>query len=161
MAMRIVNRSQQVYVDQSLIDGLKKRESELASIIIDGTSHMAADLIAILEARIAAASKAITTRATWLAAVQTDEDERARAKRAVSGLKQVLQIAYGGSLDALADFGVAPRKPRPITPETAVAKAKATRAARQTMGKKQKQKITGATAQSATENPTPVVEIPR
>src|ERR1017187_7751811 len=156
MAMRIVNRSQQVYVDQSLIDGLKKRESELASIIIDGTSHMAADLIAILEARIAAASKAITTRATWLAAVQTDEDERARAKRAVSGLKQVLQIAYGGSLDALADFGVAPRKPRPITPETAVAavaKAKATRAARQTMGKKQKQKITGATAQSATENP--------
>ena len=123
---------------------------------------MAADLIAILEARIAAASKATTTRATWLAAVQTDEDERARAKRAVSGLKQILQIAYGGSLDALADFGLAPRKPRPITPETAVAavaKAKATRAARHTMGKKQK--ITGATAQSATENPTPVVEIPR
>jgi hypothetical protein len=46
-------------------------------------------------------------------------------------------------VDALATFGLTPRKPRVVSPEArvaAAAKAKATRAARHTMGKKQKKR---------------------
>jgi hypothetical protein len=59
----------------------------------------------------------------------------------------------GGSIDTLADFGLKPRKTRtPRTPEqkaASVAKSLATRAARHTMGSKQKAKVTGAAPHAA------------
>jgi hypothetical protein len=58
---------------------------------------------------------------------------------------------FAGQIEALGDFGLTARKPRaPVAPAAkavSVEKAKATRAARHTMGSKQKAKITG-------ENPT-------
>ena len=53
---------------------------------------------------------------------------------------------FAGLFDTLADFGLSPRKVAVVSPEArvaAVAKTKATRAARHTMGAKQKKAIQG------------------
>ena len=66
----------------------------------------------------------------------------------VHAFETVVRGMFGNFADALADFGLAPRKARsPMTAEkkaVAVAKRKATRAARGTMGKNQKKGVKGA-----------------
>jgi hypothetical protein len=152
-----VNRSQQQAGDQSLIDGLQKHASTLSSLTFGGTSNPTAAIIAVLQARIASANTVLPARATWQATVQADRDELAKTQAFVSGLRQALQLAYAGSIDTLADFGLKPRRhPAPRTPEqkaAAVAKAKATRAARHTMGSKQKAKVKGTVAPTAPATP--------
>jgi hypothetical protein len=62
-------------------------------------------------------------------------------------VRQTLLLAFDGKLDTLADFGLTARAVPVRTPEqrtAAAAKAKATRAARHTMGSKQKAAIKGA-----------------
>ncbi|MDP9001320.1 MAG: hypothetical protein M3O46_14560, partial [Myxococcota bacterium] len=141
------NRSQQQTDDQSLIDGLKKHEQTLPSLTIAGTSLKTADLIGILQARIDARSAAVSSRASWQTDVKADRDERAKTKTLVSGLRQALQVVFAGSIDGLADFGLKPRKQRvvrtPAQKAAATAKALATRAARHTMGTKQKALVKG------------------
>jgi len=147
------NRTQVQTGDQKLIDGLKKHAPALSSLFIGGASLQTADVIAILQARIDAATAAVSTRATWQTNVKADHDERAKTKTFVSGLRQALQVAFAGQIDALADFGLKPRKVRVTTPEEkteAAAKAKATRAARHTMGPKQKAQIKGTVPAPAT-----------
>jgi hypothetical protein len=147
-----INRSQQQDADQKLIDGLNKHGSGIPSLMIGGTSHTTAAIVAVLQERIDSAKTAVAGRASWQTMVKADRDERAKTKAFVSGLRQALQVAFAGSIDTLADFGLKPRKARaPRTPEqkaAAAAKAKATRAARHTMGSKQKAKVKGAAPQA-------------
>jgi hypothetical protein len=152
-----VNRSQQQDADQKLIDGINKHSQTIPSLVFGGTSNPTTAIIAVLQARIATANAALSTRATWQSAVKADLDERAKTKTYVSGLRQALQLAFAGSIDGLADFGLKPRKQRAVrTPEekaAAVAKAKATRAARHTMGAKQKAKVKGTAPQAVPATP--------
>ena len=80
-------------------------------------------------------------RAAWQAAVQAAKDERTKTKALVAGLRQALLTAFAATPDTLADFGLTPRK-KPVvkaqTKATAATKAKATRKALGTKGKKQK-----------------------
>ena len=146
MATRIVSRNAQQTADQTMIDGLKKHEPTLSSLVIGGTSYKTSDLIGILQTRIDARNSVVSSRATWQANVKADHDERAQTKTLVSGLRQALLVAFAGQIDALADFGLKPRKTRVVTPEektAAAAKAKATRKARNTLGSKQKKGVKG------------------
>jgi hypothetical protein len=146
------NRLNRQAADQKLADGLAKHRQALAALMIGGASHTVDDILAILQTRLAAAVAAESTRATWQTAVKADRDERAKTKTFVSGLRQALQVAFTGSIDALADFGLAPRKQRVVTPEkkaAAAAKAKATRIARHTVGPKKKLAIKGTVPQAA------------
>jgi len=141
------NRTDQMLADQRLIDGFTRHAATVTSVVIDGVVMSSTDIIAMLQARIAASQTATTARATWQAAVIDDEAEHARTRTATSGLRQAMMVAFGKQLDTLADFGLAPRKVRVQTPDqkmAATAKAKATRAARHTLGKVQKSRITGA-----------------
>jgi hypothetical protein len=152
-----INRNQQQDADQKMIDGLTKHSQSVPSLIIASTTHPTPAIIAVLQARIDAAKATVSTRATWQTTVQADRDERAKTKGFVSGLRQAVQVAFVGSIDTLADFGLKPRKtPTPRTPEekaAAVAKSRATRAARHTMGAKQKAKVTGAEPLAVTATP--------
>jgi hypothetical protein len=144
------NRLEQNAADQKLIDGLQKHAATITSLVIAGATMVSKDIIDTLQTRIDLSIAAQTARATWLAAVAADEAERAKTKTFASGLRQALLVAFAGQIDVLADFGLSPRKAAVISPEEKVAraeKAKATRAARHTMGKVAKLKITG-------ENPT-------
>ncbi|MGO9838035.1 MAG: hypothetical protein ACLP1X_27960 [Polyangiaceae bacterium] len=156
MATRKISRHRHQLADKSLLDGLNKHGQSLPPLLIGGRPLQATDLIAMLQGRIDAAGAAEATKASWLTAVKADYDERAKTRTAVSGLRQALHIAFDGSIDVLADFGLAPRKVAVMTPEqktAATAKAKATRAARHTMGKRQKAEITGTASEVVTATP--------
>jgi hypothetical protein len=142
-----INRIDQKVSDQNLSDGLKKHQSTLASFAIAGTSSTVADVLAVLDARTATENAVEAARAVWQTKVQASRDERAKTRALVSGVRQQLQLTFAGAIDTLADFGLKPRKqPAPRTPEQkalATAKAKATRAARHTMGSVQKKGVKG------------------
>ena len=106
-----------------------------------------ADLQSKLQLRIDQAKAVEAARATWQNAVKADREARTQAKTFVSSLKQTVLAAFVGQIDALADFGLSPRKAAVVSADAKVAaalKAKATRAARHTMGPKQKAGIKGA-----------------
>jgi hypothetical protein len=156
------NRNKRQSADQKLIDGLTKHSQTVPPLLIGGRPLKTNDLIAILQERLAAAHAAEAMRAAWLTAVQADHDENEKTKATIAGLRRAIDVAFSGQIDTLSDFGLTPRKVRVMTPEqmsAATAKAKATRAARHTMGKRQKQSIKGAApvtaTATATATPTP------
>lgn len=158
------SRAKQLAMLQKLSEGLKKHQQTLSSLVIEGKAFTTPELIAAVQARLDSANAVLSTRATWQNTVKTDRDEQAKTKGFVSGLRQALLVAFAGSIDTLADFGLVGRKPRVISPEKKLAaaqKAKATRAARHTLGKKQKAAIKGTAPQAApatspsTASPTP------
>ena len=134
-------RNQQQAALQQMISGLEKHAQDLGSLIIAGTTYSTADLQTTLQARLDALTSALSKKAEWQAAIKADHAERDSTKVFLAGLRQALLVVFAGSVDKLADFGLVGRKLADITPQQRVAaaqKAKATRAARHTMGKKQK-----------------------
>ncbi len=154
-----LNTIEQQAADRNLIDGLTKNSQILSSFNLGGTSVQSSEIISALQARIAAANTVQSTRAAWQTAVKANANERASTKALILSVTQAVQLMYGGSIDKLAEFGLKPRKTRTaLTPEqklAAAAKAKATRAARHTMGSKQKKSVKGTvTAIVAPTSPT-------
>jgi len=143
----------QLAADQALIDGLVQHAATLVTLLVAGSTVPTSALVTVLQARIAAIKLTLTTKATFMAAVAAAHGEIANTAALVSGARQALKIAFAGQIETLGDFGLKPPKAR--TPRTteqkaaAKAKGKATRAARHTMGPKEKAKITGATAAAA------------
>ncbi len=142
-----INRAQSQAADASLSTGLVKHEPTLSSFTIAGATVKTTDIVTTLQTRQDSAKTVESTRAIWQAAVAADRSLRAQSNPTVSGVKQALHVMFAGSPDTLADFGLTPRKPHVVTPEVkvaAAARAKATRAARHTMGVQQKAGIKGA-----------------
>jgi hypothetical protein len=150
--------------NQALIDGLTKHAATLTSFSIGGTTVKATDVIAALQANNAAMSAISPAKAAWQVAVQAARNQIAKNAAMVSGVKQALKVMFAGQIDVLADFGEKPRKtPAPRTPQqkaASAAKAKATRAARNTMGSVQKKavkgNVTGVTVTPVTAPPAAV-----
>jgi prophage tail gpP-like protein len=152
MSSKITTRNGQQTADQNLIVGLQKHEQTLPSLVIGGTTYKAADIITVVQTLVNSAQAVSSSRATWQANLLADESARAKNKTFMSGLRQSLLVAFGSSVDVLADFGLKPHKVRAVVPPeekaAAAAKARATRAARHTLGKKQKAQIKGTVAAS-------------
>ncbi len=150
------SRNDKVAADQSLLDGINKHSATMPAIIVGGAAVPLKDITSTLQARIEAAKNVTPAKAPWQAAVQADRDQRASSKTLVTVLRQTLVLFFAGQVETLADFGLTGRKPTAVTPETrvaAAAKARATREARHTMGKKQKAKIKGTVPAAAPEVP--------
>jgi hypothetical protein len=143
------NRTEETVALQKLHDGLVKHGQAIPSLVIAGVPVTTADAEARLQARIDAGKAVQATRGTWQNAVKLDKDGQLQSKSFLSGLKQTLLVVFAGQIDVLTDFGLTPRKPAVVSPEkkaAAVAKAKATREMRHTMGPKQKAQIKAPTA---------------
>jgi hypothetical protein len=105
-------------------------------------------------------SSYIRPLANWHATVLADRALRTSVTRVLRGLREHLLNVFGDTSPALADFGLAPPKKPLTTPEKKAAaadKMRATRAARHTMGKKQKKAIKGVVPATAPEAPPPAV----
>jgi hypothetical protein len=141
------NRIDQNAADQKLADGLTQNAATIPSLVVGGVTVSNKDIVTTLQARIAARERSASTRATWRAAVQAERDQSDGSRTLVFGVKEALKVMYAGQIEALGGFGLIARKPRtPPSPEqkaAAVKKAEATRAARHTMGARQRAKITG------------------
>jgi hypothetical protein len=144
------NRVKQLAANQTFINGLTKHADKLSALTVGGAPVKVADVVAALKAEIAAENAVAPAKATWEATVQAAKDQRAKTKTALTGVKQSLQLMFAGQVETLGDFGLKPRKqPAPRTPQqkaASVAKAKATRQARHTMGSVQKKAVQGDVA---------------
>ena len=104
-----------------------------------------------------------SARAAWQTAVQADRALEDKTKPFVAALRGSLLASFAGNIDALAKFGLLPRQKPVTTPEVkvaAAAKAKATRAARHTMGPKEKAKIKGTVTPTAPATSSPTAPAP-
>jgi hypothetical protein len=131
-----------------MIQGLAKHYATVGSLTIEGATYTPAQLETSLQKLIALRKGVDDAKAAAKARIA---DERAQApslRNLMVALATVVKGAFGTSPDVLADFGLAPKKARtPLTVEqkaTVAAKRKATRAARHTMGTKQRKQVKGA-----------------
>jgi hypothetical protein len=137
----------------AVVDSCTKRLNALtayvdakAQIAIGGKKLKASQVVAIYQSCLDSRAALATKRAETKAAMATRSSAETARKSADGALKAWVVNEFGeGSPQAL-DFGFAPPKKATRTVESkvnAVALAKATRAARHTMGKKQKSLIKG------------------
>ncbi len=132
--------------DQKMAAGLRSELSTVGQLPI-GKSTMTPEAIAqVFDERVAATLAVQAAAAAYRTAVKANRDTRARTATFVNAARQIVTGMFVESPDALAKFGLAPRRTgkRSTTATTiAVLKNKATREARHTLGKRQKEKIKG------------------
>jgi len=144
--------------DQKLIDGVSKFLSTFGSLPVDSQMMTAADIVKVLQARLSAGQAVQTAQAARDAAVKADRDERAKTATFVSSLRRLVEAMFAQSPDTLAAFGLTARRAAKKTvaiKATAVAKSKATRKARNTLGRKQKAKVKGTAPAAPPTPPSP------
>jgi hypothetical protein len=142
-----INRATTQARDGQILAGIQKDLRDVPSLRLAGQTYTIAELTRFFEGRIEATMRVAALRAQWIAASAEYEALDVQASKMARSLRDYLVNEHGESASLLADFGfVPPRKAPPRTPEENVsraAKAAATRAARHTMGKKQKAAIKG------------------
>ena len=145
------NRVTQQAADQKLADGFTKHGSLIGPLLIDGKQLTPADIIQVIQARTQASKAVDAGKAAWQNVVKANKNELASTRVFLTRVRQALLVMFASSIDTLADFGLTPRKqraPKPPVKVAAAVKAKATRAARGTKGKKQKAQIKGTAPQA-------------
>jgi hypothetical protein len=163
------NHIQQQAADQSLADGLTKNASRIPSLLIDGRSYTVAEVVQIVMGRVSASKAVDANHGLWLNAVKANKAQRAATRVFMTQLRQALQVMFASAVDILGDMGLTPRKQPQVkvaVKAEAALKAKATRTARGTKGKRQKAAIKGtvptppATATPPVAAPTPPAPSP-
>src|SRR5262249_16347650 len=134
--------------DEKLAAGIAKFVDPAQTFVIAGKTYTIAQVLAALQERIDKAKSVPVAKATWLALLRALQAEYDQSKPFVAAIRQAMRIMFAASPDALTEMGVGPRKTRRILPVTdkalAIQKSKATRVARHTMGKRQREAITGS-----------------
>jgi hypothetical protein len=140
-------KSKQASLAESLIAGTKKHLSTASSLAFGGNTYTPAEVGASLQTL--ADLRAAVSDAKAVTKAKVDA-ERAQAPPLLGHMAEYVafvRATFGNKPDVLADFGLDPKKARkPPTAEqsaAATAKRSATRAARHTMGSKQKRKVKG------------------
>jgi hypothetical protein len=134
---------------RKVLAGMGKHLQNTTALTIAQVVHPVADLVARIHEDIAASDTTDQSKAVWQTDVQAERTKHKEVNPLLRGIKQYVLLTWGDSKEAsstLEDFGYAPRKPRTVTPEAkvkAAAKAKATRAARHTVGPKKRLQIKG------------------
>jgi hypothetical protein len=131
----------------TLIAGIQKRLAT-AQFPVAGSTLTAAQVIAELQQLVALRDAVNAARAVTTAKVALETAQAPALRAFMSAIVQFVRTAFGTQADALADFGLPPKKVRaPLTVEqkaAAAAKREATREARGTKSAKAKKGIKGA-----------------
>jgi len=128
------------------LQALKSYVEPKAQIAIDGVVHKASDVIEIYQTCLDTRAALATKRAETKAAISDRANAESTRRTADRALKAWVANQFGVASQQAIDFGFPPPKTATRTADSkalAVQKAKATRAARHTMGKKQKAQIKG------------------
>jgi hypothetical protein len=130
-----------------MIVGIKKHYANVASLTVAGVSHTPAEITASLQTFVDLRQSVNDARAALRSKVAAESAQSPALRSFMSALVTVVKGTLGPSPDVLADFGLVPNKVRtPLTIEqkaAAAAKRKSTRAARRTMGPKQRSEVKG------------------
>jgi hypothetical protein len=144
------------------IQGVGKHLSGVTSLTLLGASHTPASLKAVFQADIDATNAAEAGHTQWKQQVATQKATRANTRAVGKALKSYLLGTFGpAAVGVLEDFGfTAPKSPGKKTVAAkaeSLVKAKATRTARHTMGKKQRKTVKGTAAVSPSVGSAPAV----
>ena len=129
-----------------LIAGTNKRLASTTQVLIAGSSFMPAQVIERLQAIVNLRSDVDVAKASTKAKLATEKADMPALRAFMDAFVTFVKAAFSSQPDALADFGLHPKARTPLTVEqktAAAAKRKATRAARNTMGSKQKKSVKG------------------
>jgi hypothetical protein len=138
------------------IAGIQLYFKAMKTIILGGTSYTPGAVVTLLQATATAIAQASNSKAAYLEAVQAMRNQIAASTPVLRYLKTFVVTQFGDTQDSaqkLETFGYSPVKPRSKNVQVKAAAAEkgvATRKARNTMGPKQKAKITGASTPQPT-----------
>ena len=141
-----ITRLESETADQKMVAGMQQFLSTLATMTVGSQSLAPADIIKVLQDRIASSQAVPTATAARTAAIKADRDRHEQTAPLVKALRQLVLGMFSESPDTLAVFGLRPVKtgsPTVATKAAAIKKNLATRKARHTMGKVQKKDIKG------------------
>ncbi len=156
-------RNARIAADQAMINGVQKFLAKIATLPVGATPMKPTDIVATLQERIDKATAAQTADAALTAAVKADRDEQASTKGFLRALRRIVLGMFEEAPDTLAVFGVKAPKARTVkvaTKAAAVAKNKATRTARGTVGPKKKLAIKGTVPAENGVAPAPAAPAP-
>jgi hypothetical protein len=143
---------------QALIASINSKLAGVDPFKLSRETISRADLLAKVQTRLDAAVATKTSRQSMHNAVAAERIVEAQFKPLRAALRSYLIAAYGPSAPELQEFGfVQNRRPNKsvASKATALVKAKATRSARGTKGKKQKAAIKGTPTASPAVSPSP------
>jgi hypothetical protein len=159
MTTKVKTRDGQLSADQKLIDGTEKFLAKYPELPVGSQNMATTDIVKVFQGRIGTSKAVLTADAARTAAIKADRDERQKTSAFVQAFRRMVLGMFLQSPDTLATFGL--KAPKAVkkdveTKSTAVAKSKATRKARNTMGTKQKKTVKG-TVPAAKSGPDPKV----
>lgn len=153
--------------EQKAISGIDKHFGNATSVTMRGSAYTPAEMKSLLLSHIASVGAADSSKSAWQKAVLSERSARTQAVALLRALKAYLLGTYGpAEVGVLADFGFSAPKPRKVAAKTkaaAVDKTLATRAARHTMGPKQKKQVKGTATpptSATTASPQPAPQAP-
>jgi hypothetical protein len=146
MATNNKGKGQVVALAKQLIAGTGKRLAKGTQVSLVGSSFTPDQVTSQLQSIVNLRTDVDTAKATAKAKIAAETAQMPALRTFMSAYVSFVKAAYGTSPDALADFGLSPKSRAQLTAEAnvaAAAKRKATRAARHTMGSKQKLGVKG------------------
>ncbi len=147
MATRKQGKGTVADLAEQLVAGTDKHLANMTQLILAGSSYTPAELMERLRALVKLRNDVDAAKALTKAKLAAEKTDMAPLRTVMDAFVTFVKAAYGTSPDVLADFGLHPKARTPLTVEAktaAAAKRVATRAARHTMGAKQKKGIKGA-----------------
>ena len=158
MKKTILNKRERMSRNDMIAAGIETHCPK-ALILNDGQTVKAAEAVKLLREASAAEKKATASRAQFLADVEAARVAESKVKALIPAIKNLVSGSFGKKSPVMAEFGFGPQANK-ATAEVryeAVEKLRATRAARGTMGSRQKAGIHGSIETPA---PAPVVATP-
>ena len=143
-----IGKSDQASRVKQLITGTNKHYANASQpLAFGGATYTVTALTALLQSFVDLRQAVDDAAAAHRTKVAAEAAQAPHLRGVISAFVAYVKATFGNSPDALADFGISPRKAR--TPQTAeqkaaaVAKRAGTRAARHTMGATQKKAVKG------------------
>jgi len=152
------SRQSVVALDQTVIAGVDKHYVNVPSLALGGASYTPSELKSIFQGEIDLEKELEDARAKVRQLMQAATTTRAKARALRTLLMTYVMTTAGpAAAQTLLDFGIKPKPSKPALDTKVKAKVQrqATRAARHTMGTKQKQSIKGSVP-TPTATPKPV-----
>ena len=155
--MSKTTKSNRIALYRSMIEGIGAHLGSVTQVTLLGVTFTMPALVKLLQKLVDAGNAVESAKTKLHDAVQAERSEVQTDSPFVRAFKRYL-LAMFKDAAVLASFGLAPSKPRavPTSDEVvaAVVKRRATRVARHTMGKKQKQSIHGTVGTPAASGST-------
>jgi hypothetical protein len=146
MVTRTQGKEQVVATATKLIAGAAKHLGSTTQMVFLGSSFTQADIVTKLQNIVTLRADVDAAKASTKAKLAAEVTNMPALRTVMDAFVAYVKVTYGAQPDVLADFGITPKARATSTVDAkagAVAKRKATRAARHTMGTQQKKAVKG------------------